>query len=144
MWKTVADLARLYFLGSPVSASMSFDLQSIQVTTLTPCSPLRTCRPLARRVQIVVPKRGDRRKLLALTVRNAELALAERNRRERRMDETLDDLADLLRVPEPPSRIECYDVSHLHGTLHVASRVVFVDGQPDKDGYRRYRPNGST
>jgi len=48
-------------------------------------------------------------------------------------------LRERLRLARLPRRIECYDVSTLHGTLAVASRVVFEDGQPCKAEYRRYR-----
>jgi excinuclease ABC subunit C len=90
-------------------------------------------------VHLAVPQRGERRRLASLAQHNAELALAERNRREQRMGETLEELRALLRLPHTPSRIECYDVSHLQGSLHVGCRVVFVEGQPSKDGYRRYK-----
>ena len=90
-------------------------------------------------VRPVVPQRGERRRLIELAQRNAALALAERGRRERRLEDVLDELQKLLRMPRLPVRIECYDVSHLQGTLTVASRVLFVDGQPDKNGYRRYK-----
>jgi len=90
-------------------------------------------------VRIMVPQRGERRRLIRLAQQNAELALVERNRRERKLEAALLELQKLLRLPRPPSRVECYDVSHLQGTLHVASRVVFVEGKPHKDGYRRYK-----
>ena len=92
-----------------------------------------------RAVRIAVPQRGERRRLLEMAQRNAALALAERERRENSDDETLAELAQLLGLPRPPQRIECYDTSHLRGTLHVGSRVVFHGTQPHKDGYRRYR-----
>ncbi len=92
-----------------------------------------------RSVRLVVPKRGEGRKLVRLVRHNAELALAERGRRARRQEETLRQLQELMRLPRSPARIECYDVSHLQGALHVACRVVFVDGEPYKDGYRRYK-----
>lgn len=92
-----------------------------------------------RSLRVRVPQRGEARRLVELADRNAALALAERSRRERSHEEALVDVARLLGLPGPPRRIECYDTSHLRGTLHVASRVVFEDGEPDKDGYRRYR-----
>jgi excinuclease ABC subunit C len=90
-------------------------------------------------IRILVPQRGERRRLVSLVQHNAALALAERCRREQRMDETLEALQKLLRLPHPVSRIECYDVSHLQGSLHVGCRVVFLNGRPDRNGYRRYR-----
>ncbi len=92
-----------------------------------------------RAVRLIRPQRGERRRLLEMAGRNARLALAERMRRDRSSEETARELRQLLRLERPPRRIECYDISHLSGTLHVASRVVFLDGKPDKNAYRRYK-----
>lgn len=48
------------------------------------------------------------------------------------------DIAELLDLPRPPSRIECYDISHTQGAFPVGSRVVFIDGKPVPDLYRRF------
>jgi excinuclease ABC subunit C len=90
-------------------------------------------------VRLLVPSRGERRRLVEMAERNARLALAERARREDATGQALVALAELLGLPRPPARIECYDVSHLGGTLPVASRVAFAEGVPDKNGYRRYK-----
>jgi excinuclease ABC subunit C len=92
-----------------------------------------------RAVRVAVPQRGERRRLLEMAQRNADLALAERTRRERGADEMLAEVGRLLGLAAAPVRIECYDTSHLRGTLHVGSRVVFRHGEPDRDGYRRYK-----
>ena len=92
-----------------------------------------------RRLRVHVPQRGDGRRLLEMAQRNAELALAERSRREQSSEKSLGEVAALLGLPGPPERIECYDTSHLQGSLHVASRVMFKGGLPHKDGYRRYK-----
>ena len=92
-----------------------------------------------RGVRTRVPQRGEGRALVETATRNAALALAERSRREHSDRESLEALRDLLSLDRVPARIECYDTSHLQGTLHVASRVAFEDGRPDKNGYRRYR-----
>ena len=92
-----------------------------------------------RGVRLTVPQRGEGRRLAEMARHNAELALAERSRREKSAQESLEEAAELLGLPGPPPRIECYDTSHLQGSLHVASRVVFEDGEPYKDGYRRYK-----
>jgi excinuclease ABC subunit C len=92
-----------------------------------------------RVVRLLVPRRGERRQLVQVALRNAELALEERARRERSHLETIEVLQQALRLPRLPQRIECYDISHLHGAMHVGSRVMFVDGLPHKNGYRRYK-----
>ncbi len=58
-----------------------------------------------------------------------------------RRDESsaLQTLAETLNLPSPPTTIECFDISHISGTLAVASMVRFVDGQADKAGYRRFK-----
>ena len=92
-----------------------------------------------RVVELLVPQRGERRQLLQMAERNAKLALLERTRREEDTEERLAGIAELLGLAELPRRIECYDISHLHGVLSVGSRVVFVDGKPYKNDYRRYK-----
>ena len=77
--------------------------------------------------------------LLQMAERNAKLALLERTRREEGAEERLGAIAELLGLAEPPRKIECYDISHLHGVLSVGSRVVFLDGKPSKNDYRRYK-----
>ncbi len=92
-----------------------------------------------RSVEIDVPQRGERRRLVELAEQNAALALSERSRQERSAEEAVLDLQRLLHLDAPPDRIECYDTSHLQGQMHVGSRVTFLGGEPEKDGYRRYK-----
>ncbi len=92
-----------------------------------------------RKVAVRVPQRGAGRELVGMALRNAELALARRLENRESVDAALAELEQKLFLTTAPRRIECYDVSNLQGTLAVASRVTFVDGLPDKSGYRRYR-----
>lgn len=92
-----------------------------------------------RVVRLRVPARGERRRLIEMAERNAALSLGDRARRARDVDRTLEEIRELIGLASPLVRIECYDTSHLQGSVHVASRVVFRDGLPDKDGYRRYK-----
>jgi excinuclease ABC subunit C len=92
-----------------------------------------------RGLRVLVPQRGEGRRLIEMAERNAQLALSERSRRELDSERQLAAVAELLRLPASPGRIECYDTSHLQGSLHVGSRVVFEHGVPAKDGYRRYK-----
>jgi len=92
-----------------------------------------------RRVTVRAPQRGPAQELLALAERNAEAALARRIEARESVDAAARELQDALGLAKLPRRIECYDVSNLAGTLAVASRVVFQDGQPVKADYRRYR-----
>ena len=93
----------------------------------------------AHPVEVAVPQRGERRRLVVLAERTAALALEARAQREQNSAELLESLREALRLEKLPVTIECYDISHLQGNLAVASRVSFVEGLPNKAGYRRYR-----
>jgi excinuclease ABC subunit C len=84
-------------------------------------------------------QRGGGRRLVEIAERNASLSLATRLAARDSVDTALDELEERCRLSKRPHRIECYDVSNLQGTLAVASRVTFEDGEPVKKDYRRYR-----
>jgi len=92
-----------------------------------------------RRVALRAPRRGAPRELVRLADRNAELALTRRLSDRESLDTALAELRERLSLRALPRRVEGYDVSTLHGTLTVASRVCFEDGRPRKQDYRRYR-----
>jgi len=92
-----------------------------------------------RKVALRTPQRGPAAQLVETASANAELGLSQRLDARESVQTALEELKQALRLADPPRRIECYDVSTLHGTLSVASRVVFEDGQPQKNDYRRYR-----
>jgi excinuclease ABC subunit C len=99
------------------------------------------------RVDLRVPRRGDKRALLETVERNAGQAL-NLHKTRRGGDLTtrslaLKELQDALDLPDAPLRIECYDVSNLQGTEVVASMVVFEDGLPRKSEYRRFSVRGT-
>ncbi|MCG2622051.1 excinuclease ABC subunit UvrC [Arthrobacter sp. I2-34] len=98
------------------------------------------------RMEIRVPKRGDKAALLATVQENADQALALHKSR-RAGDITtrsagLQQLQDALGLPVALLRIECYDISHVQGTNVVASMVVVEDGLPKKSDYRRFSITG--
>ncbi|MFM2384456.1 MAG: hypothetical protein RL166_330 [Actinomycetota bacterium] len=94
------------------------------------------------KLAIRVAMRGDKKSLLETAITNAEHSL--RNAKMKRATDftsrsvALSNLQDALGLAKAPLKIECFDVSHLAGTGIVASKVVFVDGRPQKDLYRRY------
>ncbi|HET9719469.1 MAG TPA: excinuclease ABC subunit UvrC [Solirubrobacteraceae bacterium] len=100
------------------------------------------------RVEIRVPERGDKRRILELAQRNAQLALdQEKLRAERRRQqrvEALEGLQQALGLNTIPLRIECFDISTLMGTNTVASMVVFEGAAPKKSDYRRFRVRTAT
>lgn len=93
--------------------------------------------------RLIVPKRGEKRRLLALACTNAEHYLARYRFRtrydEERLNRALLELESALALAKPPLRIECYDISTLHGRSSVGSMVAFEGGRPDRSGYRRFR-----
>jgi excinuclease ABC subunit C len=94
------------------------------------------------RVSLHVPRRGDKRALLATVERNAKDSLT-RHKLRRAGDLTarsraLQELQDSLGLPEAPLRIECFDVSNLQGSDVVAAMVVFEDGLARRSEYRRF------
>lgn len=95
------------------------------------------------RVEVRRPRRGDKRRILEMSMRNAELGLEhERALDEARRDRvasTLDGVREELALPQLPVRIECYDISNTMGTNSVASMVVFQGGRPAKSEYRRFK-----
>jgi excinuclease ABC subunit C len=94
-------------------------------------------------VHFRVPRRGEKRALMALATRNATETLQREHARwladHGRTLEALEGLAGALGLLEPPARIECYDISTFQGAESVGSMVVFEDGKPRNGEYRRFR-----
>ena len=101
------------------------------------------CGMRGNAVDIRIPQRGDKRSLHETVTMNAREEFT-RQRMKRASDhnarsKALSEMQDLLRLPEAPLRIECYDMAHLHGTDYVGSMVVLEDGLPAKREYRRFK-----
>ena len=92
-----------------------------------------------RKVEVLTPQRGDRKKLVELANKNAASSFATRRNARADVELALGKLQRRLKLARLPRVIECYDVSHLQGFATVASMVVFVDGRPDKSRYRTYK-----
>ena len=95
-------------------------------------------------VEYVVPQRGDKRKLVAISLKNAEQYRAEKLKRmeklnpEQRATRTLTTMMKDLHLPELPRHIECFDNSSISGTSAVAACVVFKNAKPSKKDYRHF------
>jgi excinuclease ABC subunit C len=93
----------------------------------------------ATRVNILVPQRGDKRSLLDLAGTNAKQSYDQRFRVMKPNTKAIQEaLQDALGLPEPPERIECFDISHIQGAETVASMVVWEDGRMKKSDYRKF------
>ncbi|MCU0530132.1 MAG: excinuclease ABC subunit UvrC [Cyanobium sp. Prado107] len=97
-----------------------------------------------RRVKLTVPQRQQKAELIELVVRNASYELQRAQRASEQNLLATEDLAQLLELTTPPRRIEGYDISHIQGSDAVASQVVFIDGLPAKQHYRKYRIRSSS
>ena len=95
-----------------------------------------------RKVAIVVPERGDRKKLLALAQKNAASCFATRRNRQEDSDQALTALKQRLGLSRLPRVIECYDISHIQGSDTVASMVVFENGAAARKRYRSFKIRG--
>jgi excinuclease ABC subunit C len=99
---------------------------------------------LGRTVEVRHPLRGLAVRWVELTRENATQALRMRFAQRTGVDEMLADLARELDLPEPPQRLECFDISHTGGEGTVASCVVFGPEGPLKKEYRRFNIHGVT
>ena len=95
------------------------------------------------RVRIVVPKRGEKRGLLDLAARNAQVAYQARfNENVAAHYDALETLRLVLNLPSLPNRIECFDISTIQGSETVASMVVCENGRMKRSEYRKFRIRG--
>ena len=91
------------------------------------------------KVRVHVPRRGERRELVEMAQRNAQLSLKRAAAEELPEEEVLEELAEALGLSVRPWRIEAFDISNLKGQEATGSMVVFVGGCPRRDAYRRFR-----
>ncbi|HEY6969055.1 MAG TPA: excinuclease ABC subunit UvrC [Candidatus Angelobacter sp.] len=92
-----------------------------------------------KKVEILVPQRGEKRSLIDLVAQNAKQSYDQRFRVMKPAAKAIQEaLQDALTLPEPPKRIECFDISHIQGAETVASMVVWEDGKMNKSEYRKF------
>jgi excinuclease ABC subunit C len=92
-----------------------------------------------RRLRMLVPRSGPRRRLIELATENAAHAFREKRRASDDLEERLEDLRTRLRLPAVPRTIEFCDISHLGGGDTMGAIVCLHDGEPDKKRYRSFR-----
>ncbi|MCJ7659697.1 MAG: excinuclease ABC subunit UvrC, partial [Anaerolineales bacterium] len=95
-----------------------------------------------KKVEIRIPRRGKKKELIQLATENAAETLASLQAQwqadKHRQTQALAELQEALHLPEPPNRIECYDISNTQGTAAVGSMVVYEQGVPRKQLYRHF------
>jgi len=92
-----------------------------------------------QRVTIHRPQRGDKLRLVELARENAAQGFRQRQDASAQRQRMCAELARSLHLKRFPHRIECFDISNFQGRMAVGSQVTFIDGEPDKNEYRRYR-----
>ncbi len=92
-----------------------------------------------QRVTIHRPQRGDKLRLVELARANAAQGFRQRQDASAQRQRMCAELARSLHLKRFPHRIECFDISNFQGRMAVGSQVTFIDGEPDKNEYRRYR-----
>ena len=125
--------------SAPPDIHLPLELQPSEVETLEAWLTDKS----EHRVRIVVPKRGDKRGLLDLAARNAQVAYQTRfNETVAAHYDALETLRQVLNLSSIPRRIECFDISTIQGAETVASMVVCEDGRMKRSEYRKFRIRG--
>jgi excinuclease ABC subunit C len=134
-----AVLQQFYDLRVPPSEiNLPFDIEDLEAVEAW------LAERSGRRVKILVPQRGDKRSLVELATRNAELSYRTRfNEMTAAHFDALETLRSVLGLPAIPRRIECFDISTIQGSETVASMVVCEDGRMKKGEYRKFRIRGA-
>ena len=119
------------YLPRFVHVPMDFDDRSLLEEVLTEAA--------GHRVQIMNPQRGQKHAFLELVEKNAKHSFVQRFRVLKPSSKAnAEALESALGLPEPPKRIECFDISHIQGSDTVASMVVWEDGRMKKSDYRKF------
>lgn len=124
---------------------LSFAVHALRIKQLNPNQIIYSNIPITLKadgVENIVPQIGDKRKLIALSLKNA---LYQRKQKElQKLDNkgkqnaVISILQQDLRLTNPPITIECFDNSNFQGSFPVASMVRFVNGKPEKSSYRHF------
>ncbi len=137
--KVLADFIAQHYIGSEQGGE---DMQGVRANELLLPSAPEDVELLERTfgLRIYVPETAAEEQLVNVARTNAEHSLEQAEKRSKGHGvEALEEVQKKLHLPKLPHRIECYDISNIQGEDPVASRVVFIDGAPDKSLYRRYR-----
>jgi excinuclease ABC subunit C len=132
-----AVITEVYLDGSDVPAIVAVP-KSTNVELVQQFLSMKRGSP----VQVVIPLRGKRKRVLDMAETDASSVIA-RDSLRRQSDHNvrsraLQEIGTKLSLPQPPFRMECFDMSHLQGTNYVGSMVVFEDGLPLKSEYRHF------
>ena len=138
--EALASFVMQYYANAEVPAEVLLGLRLEDASALAEALASQA----GHAVQVRHPARGLAVRWVELTQENASQALRMRFAQRSGMEEMLADLAEALDLPEPPARLECFDISHTGGEGTVASCVVFGPEGPLKREYRRFNITGVT
>lgn len=135
--KKLAETDKQLLTLSIIEIRQRFNSQSKEIYTPFPVD-------LGAEIKVTVPKLGDKKRIVALSERNARYFRQDRFKQlkiidpDRHVKRIMAQLKKDLRLQEEPRHIECFDNSNIQGTHPVAACVVFKDGKPSKKEYRHY------
>ncbi len=132
--RVLAAFLGQYYLDKPIPAEIILSQEPEDSDLLTEV----LSQQAGRSVRLISQPRGQRREWLEMAEVNALASLRQRLSRQRETEVRLEALAALLSLEAPPKRVECFDVSHIHGDQTVAACVVFDQQGPVKPAYRRF------
>jgi excinuclease ABC subunit C len=133
-------IKQFYARGSNIPKSI---LTAVEVADSKLISEWLETRTDSWQVNLKVPKRGEKRRLTKLVAENAVAGLTSYHLKNLAAKDSraaaIKEITEELNLPNPPKRIECYDISNIQGTDSVGSMVVFENGVPKKSDYRRFK-----
>jgi excinuclease ABC subunit C len=138
--EALASFVMQYYANTPPPAEVLLGSRIEEAAALAEALSTR----VGHAVEVRHPVRGLGARWVELTRENATQALRMHFAQRAGMEEMLADLAEQLDLPEPPQRLECFDISHTGGEGTVAACVVFGPAGPLKKEYRRFNIRGVT
>jgi len=136
--ETLRSFLIQYYDNQFLPKELIIPLEFESMTELIPILGPQDLERPSYRTEIKIPQKGSRKDLIDMATKNARYHSQESDRLHKNTRAELELLQELVRMPEPPHRIECIDISNLQGTANVASLVCFIDGKPAKQLYRHY------
>ncbi len=132
-------LAQYYLQASMLPPEIHLPLETDDAEVITELFEKRRNGPFS----LIYPKRGEKARLLAMAALNAETILVrnleKRDRLKNTFPRVIHSLQRDLHLTNPPRKIACIDISHLHGSDTVGSLIYFCDGKPEKKEYRHFK-----
>lgn len=128
-------LGQLYTEGRTIPRDLLLSVESEDTDLLSQVLEEQRNGP----VRLSVPQRGEKRRLVEMAETNARTELDRRLAGEKSREALLASLQRKLKLPGTPRRIECFDISNFQGSFNVGSMTCFVDAEPEKSQYRRFK-----